>query len=184
MRLVVGLGNPGSEYQYTRHNLGFLTIDAFFDRIGKQKARKVANAFVVEVGDRWFAKPLTFMNESGKSVPKLAERASASPDETLIIHDDADLEPGQIKLKKGGGAGGHNGLASIFAEWQTQEFWRLRIGIGKNPNQELAVFVLEPISFKKLKPVAEAAADALEKIFEFGPEKAMNAINARVNNTE
>jgi peptidyl-tRNA hydrolase, PTH1 family len=177
MKLVVGLGNPGSEYQYTRHNLGFLTIDAYFDRIGKQKARKVVNAFVVEVGERWFAKPLTFMNESGRAVAKLVERASAPPEETLIIHDDADLEPGQIKLKKGGGSGGHNGLESIFAEWQTQEFWRLRIGVGKNPNRELADYVLEPISYKKLKPLAEMGADALEKIFELGAEKAMNVVN-------
>ncbi len=178
MRLIVGLGNPGSEYQYTRHNLGFLTIDAYFDRIGKQKAKKVVNAYVVERGDAWFAKPLTFVNESGKSVAKLAERASATPEETIIIHDDADLEPGQIKLKKGGGSGGHNGLESIFAEWQTQEFWRIRIGVGKDPNRELANYVLEPVSYKKLKPLAEAGADALEKVFELGPVKAMNAVNA------
>lgn len=180
MKLVVGLGNPGSEYLYTRHNLGFLTIDAYFDRIGKQKAKKVANAFVVVLDDgRWFAKPLTFVNESGKAVTKLAERTSAPPEETLVIHDDADLEPGQIKLKKGGGSGGHNGLESIFAEWQTQEFWRLRIGVGKDPNRELADYVLEPVSFKKLKPLAEAAADALEKVFEIGLDKAMNLLNAR-----
>lgn len=177
MKLVVGLGNPTSKYQYTRHNLGFLAIDAYFDRLGKQTAKKIVNAFVVVSRERWFAKPLTYMNESGRAVKKLADRASASPEETLVIHDDADLEPGQIKLKKGGGSGGHNGLESIFVEWRTTEFWRLRIGCGKDPKRELADHVLAPISYKSLQPMAEAAADVLEKVFELGPQKAMNEVN-------
>jgi PTH1 family peptidyl-tRNA hydrolase len=130
-RLIVGLGNPGREYEDNRHNLGFWFVERlaqelkvtlaaqgkFFGRVGRK-------------GDLWLLQPTTFMNRSGQSVVSLAGFYKILPDEILVVHDELDLQPGSIRLKQGGGNGGHNGLKDIQAHLSVADFWRLRLGIG------------------------------------------------------
>ncbi|HLG20067.1 MAG TPA: aminoacyl-tRNA hydrolase [Bdellovibrionota bacterium] len=183
MKLVVGLGNPGDEYRSTRHNIGFLALDCFLKRNSKRATKKLKNAIgaslVVNGEECWFFKPHTFMNRSGLAVAPIARKLSVEPSETLVIHDEADLDPGRLQLKLGGGTGGHKGLDSIVAEWNERDFYRLRIGIGKSTEQELADYVLEVVPASVLDPLAEAAADAIEKIFALGADQAMGRINVR-----
>ncbi len=183
MKLIVGLGNPGPDYDRTRHNIGFRALDLFLEHHREKAKKKVDEALTAtcEINGEsiLFAKPQTFMNLSGRSVARLAKHCPAEPNEVLILHDEADLEEGRLQLKKGGGTGGHNGLESILSEWGESDFYRLRIGVGKNPDMELADYVLAPISAKILDPIAAKAADALEKILSLGPDCAMNEINSR-----
>ena len=135
IKLFVGLGNPGAEYEGTRHNAGFWFIDAVSRELKApmsldksyygQVARTAVNGTSV-----WLLKPLTFMNVSGKSVAALARFFKISPNEILVAHDELDLPPGQVKLKYGGGHAGHNGLRDIHAQLGTGDYWRLRLGIG------------------------------------------------------
>ena len=130
-RLVVGLGNPGAEYEDNRHNLGFW----FVDRLARDLKVSLApqGKFFGHVGrldDLWLLKPSTFMNRSGQAVVALARFYKIMPDEILVVHDELDLQPGVIRLKQGGGIGGHNGLKDIQAHLTTPDFWRLRLGIG------------------------------------------------------
>ena len=138
-RLIVGLGNPGGEYEDNRHNVGFWFIDQLARQLqapltpqGKFFGR------VARVGDLWLLQPMTFMNLSGQAVAALARFYRISADETLVVHDDLDLPPGGIRLKRGGGNGGHNGLKDIQARLATSDFWRLRLGIG-HPGERDAV---------------------------------------------
>lgn len=147
IKLIVGLGNPGKEYEATRHNAGFWWVDQvcaetasklnleakFFGHAGKLKSSDEA----------WLLKPSTFMNASGRAVSALAKFYKIAPDEVLVIHDELDLPPGTVKLKKGGGNGGHNGLKDIAAQLGTPDFWRLRIGIGHpGDRNQVSNFVL------------------------------------------
>lgn len=130
-RLIVGLGNPGSEYEDTRHNLGFW----FLDRLaGEIKAPLSAQGKFFgragRCGELWLLKPTTFMNRSGQAVAALARFYKIAPEEILVVHDELDLPPGAIRIKQGGGNGGHNGLKDIQAHLGTPAFWRLRLGIG------------------------------------------------------
>ena len=130
-RLVVGLGNPGAEYEDNRHNLGFW----FIDRLAQDLKVSLAPqgkffGHVGRLGDLWLLKPTTFMNRSGQAVVALARFYKIMPDEILVVHDELDLQPGVIRLKQGGGNGGHNGLKDIQAKLGTPDFWRLRLGIG------------------------------------------------------
>ena len=130
-RLIVGLGNPGNEYEDNRHNLGFW----FLDRLASDlKAPLVAQGKflgrVARDGDRWLLQPTTFMNHSGQAVAALARFYKIEAQEILVVHDELDLPPGTIRLKQGGGNGGHNGLKDIQAHLATPDFWRLRLGIG------------------------------------------------------
>lgn len=135
IRLFVGLGNPGTEYEGTRHNAGFWWIDALAE---KMKARLVAERSYhglmarvsTEQGPVWLLEPMTYMNRSGQSVAALARFYKIEPADILVVHDELDLQPGQAKLKLGGSAAGHNGLKDIHAQLGTQDFWRLRLGIG------------------------------------------------------
>ena len=144
-RLVVGLGNPGAEYEDNRHNLGFW----FIDRLAQDL--KVALApqgkffgHVGRLGDLWLLKPTTFMNRSGQAVVALARFYKIMPDEILVVHDELDLQPGVIRLKQGGGNGGHNGLKDIQAHLTTPDFWRLRLGIGHpGERNEVVNYVLK-----------------------------------------
>ena len=139
IRLVAGLGNPGREYQRTRHNAGFWFADLL--------ARKLARTFSAEKkffgevcrldADVWMVKPMTFMNRSGQAVAGLSTFYQIKPEEILVAHDELDLRPGEVKLKMGGGVAGHNGLKDIRDRLGTAEFWRLRIGIGHPREQEL-----------------------------------------------
>jgi len=130
-RLIVGLGNPGNEYEDNRHNLGFW----FVDRLARDlKVPLVAQGKffgrVARDGDRWLLQPTTFMNHSGQAVAALARFYKIEAQEILVVHDELDLPPGAIRVKQGGGNGGHNGLKDIQAHLATPDFWRLRLGIG------------------------------------------------------
>jgi len=144
-RLVVGLGNPGGEYEDNRHNLGFWFIDRLARDLNVSLAAQ--GKFCGHVGrldDLWLLKPTTFMNRSGQAVAALARFYKIMPDEILVVHDELDLQPGVIRLKQGGGNGGHNGLKDIQAHLTTPDFWRLRLGIGHpGERNEVVNYVLK-----------------------------------------
>ncbi|ODU11222.1 MAG: aminoacyl-tRNA hydrolase [Rubrivivax sp. SCN 71-131] len=135
IRLFVGLGNPGPEYEATRHNAGFWWVDALADKLGARLvAERSWHGHVARVNlagaPLWLLQPMTFMNRSGQSVAALARFYKIAPAEILVVHDELDLPPGQARLKCGGGNGGHNGLRDIQAQLGSPDFWRLRLGIG------------------------------------------------------
>lgn len=147
-KLIVGLGNPGAEYEDTRHNAGFWWIDAIAREHGvslshENKFLGISGRLKHQGNEAWLLKPMTFMNRSGQSVAALARFYRIPPEQILIVHDELDLPPGTAKLKKGGGHGGHNGLKDIAAHLGSTDFWRLRLGIG-HPGDAAAVvnFVL------------------------------------------
>jgi len=148
IRLFVGLGNPGPEYEATRHNAGFWWIDEICRATGTRLSAEakffgLAGRMKSGAHEAWLLKPATFMNASGRSVAALARFYKIEPEEILVIHDELDLLPGTAKIKKGGGNGGHNGLKDISAQLGTPDYWRLRLGIG-HPGEKSAVvnFVL------------------------------------------
>jgi PTH1 family peptidyl-tRNA hydrolase len=136
IRLFVGLGNPGAEYEATRHNAGFWWLDALASDLGARlQPERSMQALVARVNRPgaepvWLLEPMTFMNRSGFSVAALARFYKIPPAQVLVVHDELDLQPGQAKLKFGGSAAGHNGLKDIHAQLGTLDFWRLRLGIG------------------------------------------------------
>ena len=185
--LVVGLGNPGPNYAQTRHNLGFMVADLLAARLGSAfKAHKRSGAEIVtgRLGGHSvvLAKPRCYMNESGRQVGPLAKFYSVTATDVIVIHDDLDLEFGRIRLKIGGGEGGHNGLRSVAAALGTNEFHRVRIGIGRPPGRkDPAAFVLENFSAAERTEVpiiCEQAADATELLIELGLEPAQNRVHA------
>ena len=152
IRLIVGLGNPGPEYEQTRHNAGFWLVDNLANSLPNARLQRESgfNALVAKTiigGNQvWLIEPQTYMNRSGQSVGAIARFYKIQPDEVLVVHDELDLPPGSAKLKKGGSSGGHNGLKDITSALGTQDYWRLRIGIGHprtlNLQQPVADFVL------------------------------------------
>ena len=164
-RLIVGLGNPGAEYSETRHNAGFWFCERLADQLGVRFSHEsrfhalVANAR--EAG-MWLLMPQTFMNRSGQSVGALARFYRIEPAEILVVHDELDIPPGQLRLKFGGGLGGHNGLKDITAHLGTQDFWRLRIGIGHPGDRNQVVsFVLKPPRREEQELIDDAIGRAL-----------------------
>jgi peptidyl-tRNA hydrolase, PTH1 family len=154
IRLFVGLGNPGPEYEATRHNAGFWWVDALADKLGVRLVPERAYQGVVARanlpgGPVWLLEPMTFMNRSGASVAPLARFFKIEPKQILVVHDELDLLPGQAKLKFGGSAAGHNGLKDIHALLGTQDFWRLRLGIG-HPGVKAEV-----VNYVLKRPLAE-----------------------------
>lgn len=149
LRLVVGLGNPGEKYERTRHNAGYWWVDAIAERkraAWKREAKFSGWTTRVEEGGREFflLKPATYMNESGRSVSALMRFFKIEPAELLVVHDELDLPPGAVKLKRGGGTGGHNGLEDIVDALGSKDFWRLRVGIGHPGHKDLvADYVLD-----------------------------------------
>ena len=185
--LVVGLGNPGPQYAKTRHNVGFMVADVLAGRMGAAfKVHKKSGAEIVtgRLGHRpvVLAKPRTYMNESGRQVGPLAKFYSVSPADVIVIHDELDIDFGQIRLKLGGGEGGHNGLRSVANALGTKDFQRVRIGIGRPPGRkDPAAFVLENFSAAERPEVptlCEMAADATELLIESGLEPAQNQVHA------
>jgi PTH1 family peptidyl-tRNA hydrolase len=168
MKLIVGLGNPGRKYEATRHNAGFWWCDALARR--EKSEFRVESRFhgeVAKVGSQWLLKPQTFMNESGRAVGALTSFYRIDSADILVAHDELDLPPGGIKLKFGGGLGGHNGLKDIAAVIGTQDFWRLRIGIGHprdyvQGGQEPVDYVLHAPRAEEQKAIDEASAKALD----------------------
>ena len=149
IRVIVGLGNPGEKYERTRHNAGYWWVDAI--AAAKHAAWKRETKFSgwttrIEEGghDFWLLKPATYMNESGRSVAALLRFYRIEPGNLLVVHDELDLPPGTVKLKKGGGTGGHNGLTDIVEHLGTKDFWRLRVGIGHpGDKNKVADYVLD-----------------------------------------
>lgn len=192
--LLVGLGNPGPEYERTRHNVGFMTADELARRArASYSAPRGMRAAVAETvisatglgtppGDKLIiAKPRTFMNESGQAVRKLAGFHQISPSRMVVVHDELDLEFGQLRLKIGGGDNGHNGLKSIRSHLQTGDFYRVRIGIGRPPGRQPAAdYVLSTIPAalrEDLAVVVARAADACEALITKGLVAAQNEFN-------
>jgi PTH1 family peptidyl-tRNA hydrolase len=185
--LVVGLGNPGSEYVGSRHNVGFDVVDLLAERHGGRlrKGRDRATVGEVRVGDQrvMLAEPQTYMNESGQSVGPLVRRYGIDDlHHLVIVHDELDLPVGRLKVKVGGGLAGHNGLRSIRAHLHSDDFVRVRIGVGKPPSREEgADHVLKrpgKATRLALAELVERAADAVESILEEGPDAAMGRFNA------
>ena len=188
MRLIVGLGNPGPEYQWTPHNLGFLAVDEIANRNAIRVERPEAKALVglgkVAGNDVILAKPQTYMNLSGISLRQLMEKYALEPEDLLVIFDERDLPWGMIRIGERGSAGTHNGAKSIVSVLGTQEFARLRLGCGPDhPVSDLAAYVLRPMKKSELEVAAEmvtAAGDAVELILTEGIAAAMNKYNRRV----
>ncbi|MBB3602173.1 PTH1 family peptidyl-tRNA hydrolase [Mycolicibacterium sp. BK556] len=185
--LVVGLGNPGPQYAKTRHNLGFMVADLLAARMGGQfKVHKRSGAEIVtgRLGHRpvVLAKPRTYMNESGRQVGPLAKFYSVMPTDLIVIHDELDIEFGRIRLKLGGGEGGHNGLRSVANSLGTKNFQRVRIGVGRPPGRkDPAAYVLETFTSTErpeVPAICEQAADATEMLIELGLETAQNQVHA------
>ena len=185
--LVVGLGNPGDEFSRTRHNVGAEVVELLARRHGgKLRGSKGrARGDEVRIGDKRVALaiPLTYMNDSGEAVGALARRLGIEPDRIVIVHDELDLEPAVLRLKFGGGLAGHNGLRSIKQHLHTDEFTRVRIGVGKPSSKERgADHVLSRVSKREREAMdvtIEEAADAVERIATDGVEAAMNRYNGR-----
>ena len=148
IKLLVGLGNPGPEYEATRHNAGFWWVDAAARQLGARLSAErayfgLAGRVNRPGGPVWLLQPQTYMNVSGKSVAALARFFKITPQEILVVHDELDLLPGQMKLKQGGGHAGHNGLRDIHAQLGSADYWRLRLGIGHpGVKAEVADYVL------------------------------------------
>lgn len=179
--LVVGLGNPGPTYAKTRHNLGFMVADVLAGRIGSAfKVHKKSGAEVVTgrlAGTSVvLAKPRCYMNESGRQVGPLAKFYSVPPQQIVVIHDELDIDFGRIRLKLGGGEGGHNGLRSVASALGTKNFHRVRIGVGRPPGRkDPAAFVLENFTAAEraeVPTIVEQAADATELLIAQGLEPA------------
>jgi PTH1 family peptidyl-tRNA hydrolase len=170
IRLFVGLGNPGTEYEATRHNAGFWWIDALAAEWGARLVpERGYQALAARVnkpeGPVWLLEPMTFMNRSGFSVATLARFFKIQPAEILVVHDELDLLPGQAKLKFGGSAAGHNGLKDIHSQLGTQDFWRLRLGIGHpGVKAEVVNYVLKKPSAEHRDAIDKASEQSLKAV--------------------
>lgn len=188
MFVIVGLGNPGKKYENTRHNAGFIAIDALADKYGinisEKKHKALCGAGVIEGNKVLLIKPQTFMNVSGESVRSVMDFYKIDPEEDmLVIYDDISLAPGNIRIRKKGSAGGHNGIKSIIAHAGTQNFMRIKVGVGEKPSGwDLADYVLGHFSEednKKLKDVMPDIIQAATLMVQGDVDKAMNDFNAK-----
>ena len=181
--LVAGLGNPGREYERTRHNVGWLVVDELAARLGASFRSKFSGALAEARADARLAllKPETYMNESGRSIAAAARFFKVAPGDLLVVHDDVDLEPGRLQARRGGGLAGHNGLRSIAQALGTQEFLRLRIGVGRpgrGDRRSVADYVLAPFEpDTDVGTLVARAADAVETIASEGLEAAQARFN-------
>lgn len=187
VQLIVGLGNPGRKYEQTRHNVGFVLLDELAR--SKGATLKPENKFhgevcklVLEGRDVWLLKPDTFMNLSGKAVAALARFYKIAPESILVVHDELDIPPGQLRLKQGGGHGGHNGLRDIVAQLGSREFLRLRIGIGHpGESREVSNYVLNKAPADDQRHIDDAIDEALRtlpQILQGELQAAMNRLHS------
>jgi peptidyl-tRNA hydrolase, PTH1 family len=184
-RLVIGLGNPGPEYELTRHNAGFLTVDLLGEELRASYWKDEAGAKVAAVRfgeeELILAKPLTFMNVSGKSVKLLRNAYEVPVGELIVVHDDIDLPPGVVRAKKGGGHGGHNGLRSLSEALGCGDYLRVRVGVGRPPGRmDAADWVLQPLrkdAAEELLGQIPTAASCVVHILEHGIDSAMREYN-------
>ena len=187
MKALVGLGNPGPEYAATRHNVGFLVADAFARRHGGARFARGPSleSTTVRVGgsEVLVVKPRTFMNRSGEAVRRLVEDHGVRGEDLLVAHDELDLDLGVVRLKVGGGHGGHNGLRSILEDGSAGDFVRIRLGIRRpDPAVDAAAWVLAPFSEAELGvvgPLVERGREAADQVLDRGVSMAMNEINRR-----
>ena len=192
MKLIVGLGNPGSGYKDTRHNIGFRAVDVIGNacgiKISKKKFFSQIGTGKIKLYDVILAKPLTYVNNSGEAVKKLLHDFSLTPKELIVVHDDIDLEKGILKIKERGGDGGHNGLRSMINLLQTDNFIRIRLGIGRPESKEDVVdYVLSSFDKKDqewVQPLLIRAKTAVETLLIKGIINAMNEFNKRRTNEE
>jgi peptidyl-tRNA hydrolase, PTH1 family len=191
-RLIVGLGNPGSQYEWTPHNLGFMAMDVIAERAGIRITRPEANSRVGigEIADQAvvLAKPQTFMNLSGGAVRMLFERYECGPEDLIVVSDEAMLPWGMLRIRERGSAGGHNGLNSVIGSIGTNEFIRVRVGVQPEPPMgDMADYVLGVMRKPEREfatQMANEAAEAVEMILKDGAGKAMTRFNKRVGTAE
>lgn len=182
----MGLGNPGKEYEHTRHNAGFRAIDLLAAKLGCKIDKAKFQGLYAQVNANncrlFLLKPQTFMNLSGRSVLQLSAYFTIPPERIIVMFDDISLAPGRLRIRAGGSAGGHNGIKSIISEVGSQDFPRVKIGVGAKPNPEydLAAWVLSTFSAKEEKDLSfalENAADAALTIIAQGVPEAANKYN-------
>jgi PTH1 family peptidyl-tRNA hydrolase len=184
-RLIVGLGNPGETYRDTRHNIGFMVLDEIAKRMGTAfREEKRWTGLVAKFTGGYLLKPLTFMNESGRSVQSVGHFYKASPAQTLVVYDDVDLSLGRLRFRASGSAAGHNGIRSLIASLSSDEFPRLKVGIalaaGRPAGERMVGHVLGKFTAEEqpaLQSVIQRAADAVLSAVDSGLEAAMNVFN-------
>ncbi len=189
MYIIVGLGNPGTQYEHTRHNVGFEVIDRLAEkhdiRVTERKHRAFCGRGMIGGQKVMLVKPQTFMNLSGESVKSAADFYQTGPDRLIVVYDDVSLAPGQLRIRAKGSAGGHNGIKNIIAQLGTQEFLRVKVGVGKKPERmDLADYVLSHFSkgeWERMEEAFNEAADAVGVMIADGAETAMNRFNAKKN---
>ncbi|SHJ56616.1 peptidyl-tRNA hydrolase [Dethiosulfatibacter aminovorans DSM 17477] len=186
MYLVVGLGNPGKQYAGTRHNIGFEVIDYICSekdiKLDKMKFNAVYGEYRIKGEKVLLAKPLTYMNRSGIAVLDISRYYKIDPENIIVIYDDIDLAPGKLRIRPNGSAGTHNGMKSIIYQLQTEDFSRIRVGIGRNKQMDLASFVLQKFSeaeIEQLTDTVKNAALAVDEIIENSVDSAMNKYNIK-----
>jgi len=185
MKIIVGLGNPGKEYAQTHHNVGFMVLDRIASKnkidVIDLKHKALIGKGMIGGEKVILAKPQTYMNLSGESVRALSDYYKVEPEDIIVIYDDVDLDPGKLRIRKNGSAGTHNGMKSIVAQLGTQEFPRIRVGIGHQPEGwDLADYVLSkitPEADKELTAGLDRAAEAVETFLSEGIDTAMNNFN-------
>ncbi len=192
MYLIVGLGNPKKQYSNTRHNLGFQVVEALARRLNSgtpvSKHRSLLAEAEYNGSKLLLAQPLTYMNRSGLAVKEIVRNYDLDLDRILVIYDDLDLSPGTIRLRKKGGGAGHRGIQSIIASLETEEFPRLRIGIGRPPpGMEASEYVLQPLAGEDRELIKSALGKAEEAVLMFiseGLEPAMNNYNQGLSSSD
>ncbi len=192
MKLIVGLGNPGREYHWTRHNMGFLLLDELAREhrlpVGRRGLKSVYGRGRIARADVILAKPQTFMNLSGEAVQRLLHFFKVPPPELVVLHDDLDLPWGKIRIRIGGSSGGHRGILSIHEAIGSEAFIRLKIGIGRPaaPGRDPADYVLDPLpeaEKEELKDILKRGAEAVEMLLSRGPQEAMNRFHKEKKET-
>lgn len=184
MKLIAGLGNPGPEYRYTRHNLGFIVVDRLAQRLGVSISREKYKGLIAETlhnGQKlMLLKPLTYMNRSGESVAQASRNRVTDFDDLLVVYDEIDLPLGKIRMRENGSPGTHNGMKSVVAALGTRDVPRLRIGVGDERRGDLAEHVLStfrPDERETVEATVERAVDGILCWLESGIDRAMNVYN-------
>lgn len=186
MFVIAGLGNPGKKYEKTRHNMGFLVIDKLAEKndikVNKIKHKSLVGDGFISDRKSLLVKPQTYMNLSGEALREVMDYYNVDIEDLIVIYDDFDIELGSIRIRKKGSAGSHNGMKSIIYQLQSQDFPRIRIGIGKSGSADWKDFVLGKLGKEEQKMIDDAvekAADAVMCILEKGIDKAMNEYNIK-----